>query len=499
MIDNIHVISADKTKKQTAWQIVYNNFKGPERRAIEFLNKEVGKRVLREEGIYSIYVLPIIKEAIGIDLAKNTILISQWQDSALIQQYVNEDELTEDAYLLKIIDNPVDPAFSLVIITAKKAINLFYGATCLLDHYAPKYAPQSGGMVYTKRIFDQKLPNCTITSAPTFKNRGIFVWGHPINDYKLFFEQAARQGLNQIVLWNQYKPLNADDICTYADSLGIEILWGYSWGWQGCAKMTTLTDEFLQELKEQVIREYEELYADTNAGIYFQSFTERMDDNIGGRSIAKTVTEFVNDTAGELLKRYPNLHIQFGLHANSVHKHLDEIAKVDKRIEIVWENGGTFPFAMGLLRPKDKARYEKEFEQTLDFTKSILCLRGIDAPTCIILKGFAKLEWARFVDQSGPFILGENSAEIREHDKKLRQNSWRAHTADWMHLGKYATAFVKWIQDVSHGNANVCMAGTYDGGVFFPMAACSELFWNPDREFEEIAKAAMDKDFVEID
>ena len=47
MIDTIHAISADKTKKQTAWQIVYNEFKGPERRAIEFLNKEVGKRVLR--------------------------------------------------------------------------------------------------------------------------------------------------------------------------------------------------------------------------------------------------------------------------------------------------------------------------------------------------------------------------------------------------------------------------------------------------------------------
>ena len=131
MIDTIHAISADKTKKQTAWQIVYNEFKGPERRAIEFLNKEVGKRVLREEGIYSLYVLPIIKESVGIDLAKNTILIGQWQDSALIRQYVNEDEFAEDAYLLKIIDNPVDPAFSFVIITAKKAINLFYGATCL--------------------------------------------------------------------------------------------------------------------------------------------------------------------------------------------------------------------------------------------------------------------------------------------------------------------------------------------------------------------------------
>ena len=66
--------------------------------------------------------------------------------------------------------------------------------------------------------------------------------------------------------------------------------------------------------------------------------------HIGEKLIAETVVDFVNDTAGALLAKYPDLHIQFGLHAWSVKNHTEYIAKVDPRVYIVWENCGAFPF-----------------------------------------------------------------------------------------------------------------------------------------------------------
>ena len=48
--------------KQNSWEIIYTNFEGMERHAIEFLNKEMGNYVLRELGEYCIYVLPTNKE-----------------------------------------------------------------------------------------------------------------------------------------------------------------------------------------------------------------------------------------------------------------------------------------------------------------------------------------------------------------------------------------------------------------------------------------------------
>lgn len=42
--------------------------------------------------------------------------------------------------------------------------------------------------------------------------------------------------LNQLTLWNDHLPLNAADIIAYAHSYGIEVIWGFAWGWStNCA------------------------------------------------------------------------------------------------------------------------------------------------------------------------------------------------------------------------------------------------------------------------
>lgn len=270
------------------------------------------------------------------------------------------------------------------------------------------------------------------------------------------------------------------------------MLWGYAWGWiDGCGNVRDVSDETLKKLKESVIEQYEKIYAPLGAdGIYFQSFTERNDEYIGGRLIAEAVTTFVNDTAGELLKRYPCLKLQFGLHAQSVHDRLSEIAKVDKRVEIVWEDGGEFPFGYRAIVD------EKEFEKTLSFVEDILYLRGLDAPTGIMFKGFMTLDWTKFVYQSGPFILGENALEVEEHDKKLRLGAWRKFRADWLRYGEYAVKFARRILEITNGKVNLCMAGMFDGGIWFPEALCAEIFWNPEADFDELVQTVAARECV---
>ena len=57
----------------------------------------------------------------------------------------------------------------------------------------------------------------------------------------------ARQGLNQVILWNDFAPLNAEEIVEYAHSFGIEVIWGFALGWtEGhCESVTSLDDDYL--------------------------------------------------------------------------------------------------------------------------------------------------------------------------------------------------------------------------------------------------------------
>lgn len=493
-------LSFTKERKETTWKIIFTKYEGLLIKAIELINSEIGKLLIREEGKYTLHVLPLEQERKETSIAKNAFLIGCIQDSEQIRRYVSEEEIPSGGYVMKVIDNPENEEYSFVIFTAKEAKYIYYAVATFLDQYAISCAPDIGGLKFKRRLFDEKLKNRTISFAPKTKTRSVFSWGHVINDYRTYIANMARIGLNQLILWNDFKPINAQEIVEYAHEYGIEVIWGYAWGWRvGCHEIKSIDDAYLKELKKEVLSIYERDYANVGDGIYFQSFTELNSDTIGGRVVAEVVTDFVNDVVGELLSKYPNLRIQFGLHANSVHERLEPISHIDKRVEIIWENGGVFPFNAGTVRVEDEETYEKQFQKTLDFTKKILKLRGENAPTGITFKGFLKTDWSQFVYQSGPFILGKNSAEIQMHDQRLRKEAWRAFSADWLKQGEYARRFCEFIHKEAISDVNFSMAGLFDGGIYLPQAICSEIFMNSDRSYEEIVKAALDKDCVVLE
>ena len=479
--------------KQTDWKIVYKQYTGMQKKAIELLSKEAGKYLIRDEGVYTIYVLPCEKDGCKID--KNAIVVGLYNECETVQKYVQADEVPADSFLVKVIKNPDNEEGYIVIITAWEERELFYGAVSFLDDYIPEYPHWHGAVRMPQIIFDEPLVEISCTEKVNYKTRGVFTWGHPINDYRAYIENMARVKLNQLIIWNDYMPLNVEEIIDYAHAYGIEVIFGYAWGWKpGFGKdITDISDARLQQLKEESIAHYEENYAKTNCdGIYFQSFTESKDEYVGGRLIAEAVRVLVNDTANALWEKYPNLKLQFGLHAMSVKNHLDEIAKVDKRIEILWEDCGAFPFDY-----KPIIWSEEDFEQTLPFTKKILTLRG-NAPTGLLFKGAMTLDWCKFVRQGGEFVLGGNATEIIEHDKRMRQGAWKTFSAEWMQYGGYALRMLQFIKENALGEVNICQAGNFDGGIYLPQALCAQMFRCEEKDYGETMKKVARRDKVII-
>jgi hypothetical protein len=300
---------------------------------------------------------------------------------------------------------------------------------------------------------------------------------------------------NELILWNDYLPLNIGEIIDYAHSYGIAVNLGYSWGWttHQCSGITDVSDAALALLKDDIIRKFEAEYAPTNCdGIYFQSFTEQENKTIGGRRIAEAVTSLVNMTAGEILEKHPGLKLQFGLHATSVVSDLEDIAKVDPRVQILWEDCGEFPYGYDpFVADEDK------YAQTLEFTKKLLALRG-GVGVGLVFKGVMMLDWHKFIHQSGPYVLGENHIEIADHDRQIRAKGWRMFAAQWAQNGNQVAQMLQTIAEHKLGDVDMCFAGTFDGGIYLPMALCSQLYWDCREDYPELLNRVTKRSCITI-
>ena len=473
------------------WKIIYTSYSGLEKKAIELVSKEMGAYILRDNGIYTIHVLPCenVKTAV---IDKNVVVIGLHEENEIIQKYISADEIANDGYVVKVMTNPENPELKMALITAKEPTALFYGAVDFVDDYFVKAAPVHGAVRLCNEIFDFDLPDYYNASAPTIKTRSVFTWGNPINDYRDYIQNMARLKLNQLILWNDYVPLNAKDIVEYAHEFGIRVVWGFAWGWStNCAEIDF---NALDELAESIIKTYEEQYEPTGAdGIYFQSFTELPVDSIGDKLVAEVVTDFVNMVAGKIYERHPNLSIQFGLHATSVKDHLEFIANVDKRVEIMWEDCGCFPYS---YEPFEND--EERFVQTEDFTDKILALRQ-EGRVSMLFKGFMTLDWVgRFVHQAGPFILGDASQRIVEHDKEMLKQSWRFLQSGWLQNGELVQRMIKRIHKNGNPEITLGMAGQFAGGIWLPEALCAQMLWECDKPYHEILEKVAKRRCVDI-
>lgn len=376
---------------------------------------------------------------------------------------------------------------------------VLYGCMHFINGYCGDRLHKSGYLFdegFFRHPLERALPDLRVSTAPAIPVRGIWTWGHVIYDYRGFLDNMARLRLNEVIIWNDCLPFNAEDVVKYAHGLGIRVIWGFAWGWVAGldAKVEEiLSDEGLKKIRENVLTTYRTQYADSGAdGIYFQSITELRTDTVNGRCIAEVVTDLVNDIAGELLAAEPDLHIQFGLHATSVKEHLDTLRRVDPRLHILWEDCGAFPYHYS---PEQVGN----FEETYRFTEELLTLRGSEERFGAVLKGMTNLDWNGYRRYPCRQVIGERDRMYIEERQTVKDKIWKLVTAGWLKNAEYAQRTLAQIAD--GGRAPVVAALSEDGmlenKIALPVAIYAEMLWDPHAPLGQILEKAMKHPFVE--
>lgn len=349
-----------------------------------------------------------------------------------------------------------------------------YGCVDFYDKYIVKLEYTDNDETYWENPFEKSLPNFDCRQHPAVVSRGIWTWGHVIYDYRAFIDNMVRLKLNMITVWTDHIPVNAADMIQYAHDAGIKFIWGYSWLWGINCDAVDLSA--VNEATCSVLAKYERDYLPLGGdGIYFQSFTELDKEYIGNVLIAEAVTDFVNNTSRLFLDKYPQLELQFGLHANSVKQRLEYIARVDKRVRIVWENCSSFPFD---YIPKNV----DTFDDTAQFVEKIARLRGCDERFGAVTKGLTKLEWSNFDSPSGPIFDGVCSKRILENRVKRKNIIWKYIQSYWFTNSTFAADIVRLMTEAKNGD--LCISALVEDGMLedtmmFPIALYSEMLWDP--------------------
>ncbi|MBQ3489386.1 MAG: hypothetical protein IJA86_02220 [Clostridia bacterium] len=349
-----------------------------------------------------------------------------------------------------------------------------YGALDFYDRFIlPNEYPGDPDRYRVNFFENGQLPDFECVSKPSVKARGLWTWGHVIYDYKGYLDHMMMLKMNRVIIWNDFLPVNAREITEYAHARNIKVIWGFAWLWDtDCAKfdMNALDGESVK-----VFEKFEKEFGDTEIdGIYFQTFTELNREKIGSVLIAEAAADFVNRTAELFYRKYPDMDLEFGLHANSVKNRLEFIETVDPRIRIVWENCGSFPFS---YLPNDIGG----FDETLRFVKNIACLRGEEERFGVVTKGFVKLDWSVFEHCEGAQYIGVSTGRMKHNRMDRKAPIWKYIQANWMAYADKALETVRTMCNCKNGD--LCVYALVEDGMFeenlmWPVALYAQMLWD---------------------
>ncbi len=353
---------------------------------------------------------------------------------------------------------------------------VLYGCMDLYHKYLLKQEYPLDEERYRVNCLEAPLPDAEFSSYPAVRERGLWTWGHVIYDYRGYLDNMVKLKMNTLIVWNDQPPVNAAEMVAYAHACGIQIIWGFSWLWGTDCHAIPLAS--LEEHSAAICAQYEREYSHLGGdGIYFQTATEVNEQEQGGVVIAEAVSRFVNRTAALIYEKHPDLRIQFGLHATSVRDHLDCIAQVDPRIQIVWENCGAFPFAYlaeGSSSPAQMA-------ETDALVRRITVLRGQDDRFGAVTKGLTKLDWTSFAHRPAPGYIGVSSRAVRDDRIVRKSRIWRRLQADWLLHADKALHYVRMMAEQKAGD--LCLTALVEDGMFeenimYPVALYAEMLWD---------------------
>lgn len=355
-----------------------------------------------------------------------------------------------------------------VIIQGYDDAGVLYGCVDFYNKYLIEYDFISYGK------FIDAIPEFKLQSAPSIKNRGLWTWGHVIYDYRSYIDNMVKLKMNTLIMWNEFAPLNASEILEYAHSNNVKLIWGFSWLYNFNKEVDIEhVDDKIDGILEEFERNYSKIALD---GIYFQTFTESLVETHNGIDIAESATNFVNKVSARFFEKYPNLEIQFGLHATSVKNKLDIMKRVDERVQIVWEDCGAFPFTYSPMATEN-------FDETVDFMTKVANLRGKSDNFGVVTKGITCLDWKKFEHHTGPYTIGVSNRTFRAERAMKKRRVWRWVQSFWTTNAVYVQKMLKTLCDAKNGNLYVTGLvedGMFEEKVFMPVAMFGELMWNPN-------------------
>lgn len=366
-----------------------------------------------------------------------------------------------------------------------------YGAIDLYNKYVLRYEYPNSDEYRVNFFEKENIPDFYCRSAPAIKERGLWTWGHVIYDYKGYIDNMMRLKLNSVIIWNDNVPVNAKDIIEYAHSRNIKVIWGFAWLWDTDCARFDLNSVF--EESGKIFDRFETEFGGLDVdGIYFQTFTELDRDSINGVLIADAAASFVNRTAMLFYEKYPKLELQFGLHANSVRNKLEFIKNVDKRIKIVWENLGSFPFS---YMPTDIGN----FDVTMELVRKLVALRGEDELFGVVTKGLVKLDWSTFKHSDGAHCIGISTERMKEDRIRRKAPIWRYIQSGWLANADKAYDTVRLMSRLKNRELSVFALvedGMFERNIMYPVALLSEMLWSCDAELNDIIRYTALREYV---
>ncbi len=429
---------------------------------------------------------PVLTKCSGRVNAEIKIYIGTKTDNEYIRENSDKILTHREEYAISVKNNTV-------VIEGSDTSGVLYGCADFYNKYLSDCEYLLNFHVIPINPFENDLPDFEYSSYPRIKNRGIWTWGHVIYDYRSFIDNMVRLKMNSVVIWNDFVPVNAKEIVEYAHTSGIKVIWGYSWFWDtDCSKIdiNAVCDGI-----DDLLKQYEEEYLPVGGdGIYFQTFTETDTEKVNGFLIADAATKFVNKASAKFLEKYPELELQFGLHAASVKNKLKYIKKVDSRVRIVWENCGAFPFTY-------IPSITDGFDETMRFIGEITSLRGFDDRFGIVTKGLTNLDWSKFEHAAGPMHIGTSSKQMRKKRTSEKTKIWRYLQSCWMTNAGYVRDTIKLTADKKDGDMFALALiedGMFEEKIMFPTALCAELFWNSNEDINKIINEVSLRNYVEF-
>lgn len=461
------------------WKVVYASAEGPEGRALEVLTQYLGPVLLREGHTSTSLVLPL--EDVGgvpVEDKRDAILIGTPETHPGIGRYLKPGDVPHGGYRIKTFR---EASANRIVIAGCGPQEVLWGTFDFLDTIVPelekKLAEQSNR--YRGTLFRaERIPEGDWQSAPETPVRSVFSWGHVIDDYRETFRSMARARFNRAILWNDQRVVNAKEVVACAHDWGLEVFWGFSWGWtlsgkDGPVDFDALADEVVLEWRTK----WRTMGGD---GIYFQSFTETDKKTIDGRPIPEAVVAFANAVARRILTEAPSLRIVFGLHANSMRTPgaAEALAHLDSSFEILWENCGGFPYW---------EYEEKPGEPDVAFTDRVLALTPLVG---LAWKDQLRIDWNHFAPPAGPFLLGTAGPDVLMRDRSVITPQLASYDEDWIVHGRSAYELARHVRAGAHPPREFNAVAEYNPPFAYATHLQAEIFWNTSDGWEIVERRA---------